>query len=83
MNKPYKNAADVLPPQLLKEVQQCHVGLLWVPASSDFYEKRDAGIEALYRRGVGTAEIAGLSQVTERRVRQILQKRGVPRRKGR
>jgi hypothetical protein len=39
MNR-YANAEKILPPELLKEVQKYHTGVLWIPTPSRFYQER-------------------------------------------
>lgn len=73
VSQPYKNAADVLPKALLREVQRYHGGMLWVPIVAPFHKRRNDLIQRLRASGVTVAEIAGLCKVSERRIRQILQ----------
>ena len=70
----YANAKNVLPPDLLREVQQHVTGMLWVPANTQFFETRRKLVLALTDQGVSTREIGKLAGVTPRRVRQILAK---------
>jgi predicted transcriptional regulator len=70
--KPYANAEEVLPPELLEEVQKHHSGMLWIPAAESFYRQRRKLVIALKSQGVSTEEIANLSGITPRRVNQIL-----------
>ena len=70
--KPYANATDVLPPELLKEVQKHHSGMLWVPVAESFYRQRRRLVIALKEQNVSTEEIANLAGITSRRVNQIL-----------
>jgi len=72
MKRPYANARDVLPPEVLDAVRQYFTGLLWVPSDVGFYEERRKLVLALKGQGVPTREIARLSGVTPRRVRQIV-----------
>ena len=72
MAKPYKNAAAVLPPELLAEVQKHHVGLLWVPKREDYYKERIRLVRELLSRGVDPVEVAEIAELSERRVRQVL-----------
>jgi hypothetical protein len=71
MNR-YANAEKILPPELLKEVQKYHTGVLWIPTPSRFYQKRRRLVIALHDQGINTKEIAQLAGVTIRRVNQIL-----------
>ena len=70
--KNYANAKDVLPPELLKEVQKHYSGILWIPAPGSFYQERRDLVVALHLQGVSTGEISTLAGVTTRRVNQIL-----------
>ena len=72
MKRPYANARDVLPSEVLDTVWQHFTGLLWVPSDVGFYEERRKLVLALKGKGVPTREIARLSGVTPRRVRQIV-----------
>ena len=72
MKRPYGNARDVLPPDVLDAVRRHFTGLLWVPSDVGFYEERRTLVLALKGQGVPTREIARLSGVTPRRVRQIV-----------
>ena len=72
MKRPYANARDVLPPEVLDTVRRHFTGLLWVPSDAGFYEERRKLVLALKGQGVPTREIARLSGVTPRRVRQIV-----------
>jgi hypothetical protein len=71
MNK-YANAEKILPAELLKEVQQYHTGVLWIPTPSRFYKERRRLVIALHGPGIDIKEIAHLAGVTTRRVNQIL-----------
>lgn len=70
--KRYANAEKVLPPELLKEVQKYHTGVLWIPTPGRFYQERRRLVIALRGQGIDTKEIAHLSGITVRRVNQIL-----------
>jgi hypothetical protein len=70
--KRYANAKKILPPELLKEIQKYHTGVLWIPTPSRFYQDRRRLVIALHDQGVNTKEIANLAGVTIRRVNQIL-----------
>lgn len=71
MNREYVNARDVLPPELLAEVQKHVTGLVWIPAPRIFYHERRALIRMLLDQGVPTKEIARLAGISVRRVNQI------------
>ncbi len=70
----YANAKNVLPPELLSEVQKHFTGMMWVPAHTQFFAVRRRLVLELKAQGVSTCEIAKLAGVTPRRVRQILAK---------
>ena len=70
--KKYANAENILPAELLKEVQKYHTGILWIPTPSRFYQERRQLVIALQMQGVPTKEIANLAGITVRRVNQIL-----------
>ncbi len=72
MTRPYANARDVLPPDLLEAVREHFTGLLWVPSDSGFYEERRRLVLALKEQGISTNEVARLAGITPRRVRQIV-----------
>ncbi len=72
--KNYANAEKVLPKELFNEVQKYHTGPLWVPSSSRFFQERRQLVIALKEQGIETREIAGLADITVRRVNQILAK---------
>jgi len=71
----YVRAEKVLPPELLKEVQKHHTGLIYVPGDPAFYEKRDEEIIRLRRQGLPTEEIAERVYLCPRRIRQIIRRR--------
>lgn len=70
--KKYANAEDILPKDLLREVQKYHTGIMWVPAPGCFYKERRQLVTALKSQGIRTDEIANLAGITCRRVNQIL-----------
>ncbi len=72
--KRYANAEKILPTNLLREIQKYHVGVLWIPDPSLFFQERKEMVIALKQQGVETKEIAGLADITVRRVNQILAK---------
>ena len=69
----YRNATDILPAELLAEVQKHHVGMLWIPKSTVHQRRRAELVGRLLRRGVPVPEIAELADLSERRVQQIRQ----------
>ena len=67
----YSNAADVLPPELLREVQRHWRGLLYVPPFSS-RQQRDADfIRTMIRSGCPAPDVASNAGVTLGRVYQI------------
>lgn len=70
--KPYANAADVLPPELVREIQKHFYGILWIPSPDTFYLQRRDLVHALKSQGIGPKEIANLAGISLRRVYQIL-----------
>jgi hypothetical protein len=70
--KKYANAEQILPRELLKEVQKHHSGILWIPAPGSFYKERRQLVIALKSQRIETDEIASLAGITRRRVNQIL-----------
>jgi len=66
------NATDVLPPELLRQVQEHCCGYIYVPSSRDFWRDRRGEILRLHSRGLGTAEIAARVHICVRRVQQIV-----------
>lgn len=70
--KKYANAEKILPAELLKQVQQYHTGILWIPTPSRFYQELRQLVIALHLQGIPSKEIADLAGITVRRVNQIL-----------
>ena len=73
--KKYANAKDVLPKELIAEIQKHYHGMLWIPSPNVFFEERAKLVIELKSKGVQTKAIAHLAGVSTRRVRQILAKR--------
>ena len=67
-----KNAHEVLPPQLVEEIQRHYSGLLWIPTGSTFFENRNQLIRELHANGERTGNIAKIVNLTKERVRQIV-----------
>jgi hypothetical protein len=68
----YSNAADVLPPELLRAVQKHWRGLLYVPPASD--SPQNGGVDLirdLILSGCPAPKIAAIAGVTLGRVYQI------------
>ena len=68
----YANAADVLPSELLREVQRHFVGTLYVGSEDVFQEEREKLVLALKAKHVSVREIASMAGITKRRVQQIV-----------
>ena len=80
----YRNASDIFPDRLLKEIQKYSTGeLIYIPEKSekkqwgersgarDYYVRRNAEIRRKYREGKSILELAeeyGLSRDTIRRI---------------
>jgi hypothetical protein len=72
MTRPYRNADEVLPPKLVREIQRFHTGLLYVPSTELAADKRRVMTLNLAMKGCTTVEIAEMLRISPRRVRQIL-----------
>ena len=81
----YRNAGEILPDPLLKELQKYAGGeTLYVPAAGDrkawgegsgtrrYYAERNEEIRQKYRRGVGVDSLAEEYGLSEERVRKIV-----------
>jgi predicted transcriptional regulator len=68
----YANAVEILPSELVKEIQKYHCGLIWVPSPSVFYRERKDLVVSLSKKQMPSKEIANLAGVSRRRVNQIL-----------
>ncbi|WP_353094989.1 CD3324 family protein [Tissierella praeacuta] len=81
----YKNAAEILPPYLLKEVQK-HIdgGLVYIPKASsrvgwgcltgskEAIEKRNREIIKLFQNGISISEISEEYYLSQETVRKIV-----------
>lgn len=72
MNPSYLNGREVLPPDVLAEVQKHASGLIWIPSPKTFYQERRQLILTLREQGVPTKEIARLAGLSVRRVNQVV-----------
>ena len=72
----YVRAEKVLPPELLREVQKHHTGLIYGPGDPGFYERRNREVVRLHQHGLPTKQIAEKVFLFERRVRQIIAEDG-------
>ncbi|TET39245.1 MAG: hypothetical protein E3J72_00960 [Planctomycetota bacterium] len=69
----YKNAASILPPDLLSRVQNFHTGMLWVPKTQPkYYEDRNRRIMQLKQSGLTDAQIAREVGLSIRQVKRII-----------
>lgn len=71
MNPAYLNGHEVLPPDVLAEVQKYASGLIWIPSPRTFFRERRQLILTLREQGVPTREIARLAGISVRRVNQV------------
>ena len=69
----YSNAADVLPPDLLRKVQKHWRGLLYVPPPASDSPRNEGTdiIRSMILSGTPVSEIAAFAGITPRRVYQI------------
>lgn len=74
----YANAADVLPPRLLRRIQAYWWGLLWIPSPAGGKRQdqklRDARIRRLHAQGLTPADLAREFHLTAERIRQIVRR---------
>ena len=70
----YRNAVTVIPPKLLRRIQEYHEGLLYIPSTGN--SQRDREILALHQRGLTVSQIAKQVYLSRRRVLQILRHTG-------
>ena len=75
----YRNAKDVLTPELLSAVQERHAGLLWVPKATNTVRQRRRRVLRLFAKGLGVADVAAKVGLSPRRVRQIRQEAAMAR----
>ena len=71
--KRYANAQEILPADLLAQLQQHHTGLLWIPAVNTTTKRRDL-VVTLHGQGLQPGAIAALAGISVRRVQQIVAK---------
>jgi len=66
------NARKVFSERIIKEIQKYYSGgYLWIPKQD--YKERNEKICALYEKGESVRNIAKKMNLTERRIRQIIQ----------
>jgi len=68
----YANAADVLPPDVYREVRKHFTGVLYVGRRGMYYQDRARMVGELHAAGVSIREIAKAAGISVRRVHQIL-----------
>ena len=68
----YVRADEVLPPKLVTQVQKHYTGLVYIPTSKEFYERRVREVLSLHKKGFPTSAIAERVNVCQRRVQQIV-----------
>lgn len=68
----YKNAAEILPEETIKEIQRYFSGgLLWVPHIESHKERAELVVK-LVEKNVPVKEVAQLAQLTPRHVRRLV-----------
>ena len=72
MKRTYLNGREVLPPDVLAEVQKHASGLIWIPSPRTFFRERRQLILTLREQGVPTKEIARLAGISVRRINQVV-----------
>jgi len=74
----YKNAAEILPEDLLKEIQRYFPGgLLWVPKTGLDHKERARLVVQLVEQNVPVKEVARLAELTPRHVRWLVKNHSV------
>lgn len=73
--KRYVNAKEVLPSELLSEVQKYHSGIMWIPPKD--YERRNEAILKLRKQGLTYEEIAEEIGLSVERIKQIFRMKKV------
>lgn len=81
----YKNASDVLPDKLLREIQKYASGeAIYIPRAEEkigwgeksgarvYYEKRNAQICARYKNGETVAELSEVFSLSPKSIRKII-----------
>ncbi|HRR82460.1 MAG TPA: helix-turn-helix domain-containing protein [Planctomycetota bacterium] len=71
----YRNAFEVFPKELVRQLQQHYVGLVYIPKHGDYYKHRAELIVRLSDKKASSREIAELCGLSRRRVNQILKQR--------
>ena len=71
----YKNALDILPPELVEQIQRYFKGgLLWIPSAKEHFRERNELIVSLVEKKVPVPEVAALAKVSERWVWELVRK---------
>jgi len=71
----YKYALDILPPELVEQIQQHFKGgLLWIPCKKDNFRERNELIVSLVEKNVPVTEVAALAKVSERWVWELVRR---------
>ncbi|OQA83981.1 MAG: hypothetical protein BWY28_03064 [bacterium ADurb.Bin236] len=71
----YKNALDILPPDLVEQIQSHFKGgLMWIPCAKDHFRERNELIVSLVKQNVSVPEVARLAQVSERWVWELVRR---------
>jgi len=74
----YKNAAEILPEELVNEIRKYYPGgMLWIPHCDSDHRERDELVARLVGENVPVREVAALSKLTPRHIRRILRKQTV------
>ena len=74
----YVHADEVLPPKLVRQVQKHCTGLVYIPTSREFYERRRREVLSLHKKGLPTDVIAERVHLCRRRVQQIIREGHCP-----
>lgn len=71
----YKNALDILPSELVEQIQRYFKGgLLWIPSTKDNFRERNDLIVSLVEKKVPVPEVAALARVSERWVWELVRR---------
>jgi hypothetical protein len=74
----HRNAATVLPPQLLARVQRVVTGYVTIPAPTTTADRRRQRLERLHRQGATPGKIAAALRVSHRHVTRLLRSLAEP-----
>lgn len=71
----YANAAEILPDELIKEIQRHFPGgLLWIPKSGINYKERAELVVKLVEKDVPVREVARLAEMSPQHVYRLIKK---------